>query len=108
MLTGAPGALVKESNVETITLELVLSTPQKYKKCYFYFKISIFSSRPRALVNMTLYIMVLPEGSLPMRVIVFSSLRWPRPLMRIYIDCWERSGEGALICCILFLTLPYN
>jgi hypothetical protein len=42
ILTGAPGALVKESNVESITLELVLSTPQKHKKSYFYFKISFF------------------------------------------------------------------
>jgi hypothetical protein len=37
MLTGAPGALVKESNVETITLEFVLSTPQKYKKMLLLF-----------------------------------------------------------------------
>jgi len=36
MLTDALGALVKESNVENITLEFVL-TLKKHKKCYFHF-----------------------------------------------------------------------
>ena len=43
MLTGAPEALVKESNVVSIASELVISTPQKHKKCYFHFKTFIFS-----------------------------------------------------------------
>jgi len=33
MLTSVPGTLVKESNIVRITLELVLLTFQKHKKC---------------------------------------------------------------------------
>jgi hypothetical protein len=57
MLTGASGALVKKANIVSIALEHVLSTPQKHKKCYFYFKISIsrfLNQCPGAPVNMTL------------------------------------------------------
>lgn len=55
MLTGALGARVKESNVESITLKLVLSTPQKHKKCViftlkFLFLVSL-NSAPRALTR---------------------------------------------------------
>lgn len=56
MLTSVPGALVKESNVDSLALELVLSTHRKFKKCYFYFEISSFSflnQCPGALVNKT-------------------------------------------------------
>jgi len=43
MLSGTSGTLVKESNVDNITLKLLLSIPQTHKKCYFHFNIS-FSS----------------------------------------------------------------
>ena len=42
MLTSDPGALIKKSNVLSITLKLMLSTLQKHKKCYFHFKTSFF------------------------------------------------------------------
>jgi len=35
--------LIKKSNILSITLKLVLSTLQKHKKCYFYFKTFSFS-----------------------------------------------------------------
>jgi hypothetical protein len=56
MLTGASETLVKKANVASIALEHVLSTPKKYKKCYFYFKISFFrffNQCSGAPVNMT-------------------------------------------------------
>lgn len=39
MLTGVLRILVKELNVESITLEFVLSTSKKYKSWYFHFKV---------------------------------------------------------------------
>ena len=55
MLIIVLGALVKESIVISIILELVLSIPQKHKKFYFHFKISVFLTsapgRPETPVN---------------------------------------------------------
>jgi len=41
MLTSAPGALVKESNVVSIALKLVLSTFQKHKNVTFILKLPV-------------------------------------------------------------------
>jgi len=60
MLIGILGALVKELpqnlGLSTDTLELVLSTPQKHKKCNFTLKFSILIfivSVSKTPVNMT-------------------------------------------------------
>lgn len=42
MLIDVYGTLIKELNIINITLKFILSTLQKYKKCYFYFKSSFY------------------------------------------------------------------